>query len=536
MAKKLTLNARYQQEAARRDEVLVTARECAALTKPWILPPENHQATDRLPENYQSTGSRGLTNLEGRMLLALFPPGVPWFQSKLAPSIQYARDVPDKLKQDMAAALLLRDLTIVARLEQSKLERGRYQHRAGFRSRKRMAIGQVLGTGDALEHLTDDYRLKLYGREQYVTRRDSSMDVAFHIIHEKIDVQRLTDDQYAATGFPGEVRSQEDPAKREKDLYTLVEWNYASRTWVIRQEMNGETIIESEEPVSPYFSTPFELGQGDARHYGRGFIEQNLGDLRSHNELRERKLDFAEMCSRLLAGIDKSSDVREQDLEKPTGSVVRNFRIVNGQIQDVAFLKVDKVNDFQVVHLTDEAIRGDLGKAMLMESEVTPRGDRVTAYQTQRVAMELEGALGGVYSSISDNQQVPLLHRLDYQMERDNLLPKLPDDSVEVEVTTGIAALSRELDSARLTTLIGGIAQLGDAALAKINIGVLVDTLARYASFYEPGLVKSDEQVAREQRAAALQQLAMAAGEKGIDTIGNIAEAQATQQPTNTSE
>lgn len=536
MAKKLTLSARYLQEASRRDEVLVTARECAALTKPWILPPKDHKATDRLPENYQSTGSRGLTNIEGRMLLALFPPGVPWFQSKMSPSIQYARDVPDEIKQQMAASLLLRDLSIIARLEQVKLTHGRYSHRAGFRSRKRMALSQILGTGDALQQLTDDYRLKIYGREQYVTRRDSSMDVAFHIIKESIDVARLTDEQYQATGFPGQVREQEDPAKREKDLYTLVEWNYASRSWVIRQEINGHTIVESEETVSPYFSTPFELGQGDHRHYGRGFIEQNLGDLRSHNEIRERKLDFAEMCSRLLTAIGEGSNVREQDLKKASGEVIRGMRVTGGQIQDVAFLKVDKANDFTVVHATDEAIRADLGKAMLMESEVTPRGDRVTAFQVQRVAMELEGALGGVYSSISDNEQVPLLQRTVYQMERDNLLPELPDDTIEVEVTTGIAALSRELDSARLTTLIGGIAQLGDAALAKIDIGVLVDALARYAAFYEPGLIKSNDQLAQEQRQAAMQQLAMAAGEKGIDTIGNIAEAQATQPQANPSE
>lgn len=527
MAKSNTLQSRYAGEDGKRQGVLDAARECAALTKPSLLPPKGQTEGDRLPENYQSTGSRGLTNMEGRMLLALFPPGIPWFQFKLASEIRFDPQVPDESKQQIASHLLLRELQIVAKLEATNMSDGPYRRRSGFRSRKRMAISQVLATGDVLEQLTDDYRLRIYGREQYVTRRDSSGDVLFHIVREKIDVAKLSDEQRAASGLPPKTFTLEDPAQRIKDLYTLVEWNYDSRAWLIRQEVNARIIQESEEKISPYFCTPFELSPDE--HYGRGFIELNLGDLRSHNELRAKKLDFAALASRMMPILDEGSVLRERDLAKPSGSVLRG-RVRGGVAEDVAFLSVNKINDFEVVHLTDEAIRKDLGVAMLLESEVQPRGERVTAFQVQRVAMELEGALGGVYSSIADEQQVPLLRRLVHQMERDNLLTPLPEKAIEVETTTGIAALSREMDAGRLSTLIQGVAALGPEAMAKINVGVLVDLIARYAAFHEPGLIKSNEQLAQEQRQAMQQQLAMAAAGKAIDTAGNVVEANAQPQ------
>jgi hypothetical protein len=70
---------------------------------------------------------------------------------------------------------------------------------------------------------------------------------------------------------------------------------------------------------------------------------------------------------------------------------------------------------------------------------------------------------------------------------------------------------------------------LGDTALAKLNMGVVMDVLARYKNINEPGMVKSDEQIAKEnQQAMEMAAKAQAMG-KAIDVTGNIAEANATR-------
>ena len=72
----------WRRDDSERVELLDQARLSASLTKPWILPPQNQQRNQRLPESFQSVGPRGITNLEGKMLLALWPPNMPCHQAE----------------------------------------------------------------------------------------------------------------------------------------------------------------------------------------------------------------------------------------------------------------------------------------------------------------------------------------------------------------------------------------------------------------------------------------------------------------------
>ena len=109
-------------------------------------------------------------------------------------------------------------------------------------------------------------------------------------------------------------------------------------------------------------------------------------------------------------------------------------------------------------------------------------------------------------------------------MERDKLITPLPDDAIEVEALTGIAALSREGDQGKLLGLVSTLAQLGGDTMYRLDMGVLTDILVRQSGIFEPGLVKSDEQLQQEQQAMMQQQQQMAMSEKAIDVGGNVIE------------
>jgi len=524
---KETLKARYKRDDNERSEVMRKARLAAALTKPWVLPPKDQDKSQELPQPYQSVGPRGMTNLEGRMLTALFPPTGPWF--KLDPSAEILHDpnVSDDFKQQLQQALYLRELMIVSILESANMQQQSRQRRSGFRTRKRMALSQVLVTGDVLERLDDEYRVQVFRRDQYVTKRDSAGDVLYHITREKIDPMSLDDEKLGAAKLKRDKLEKISPSARMMDLYTAVEWQPDSEDWLIRQELNDQQINESEEQISPYFSTTFELMPGE--DYGRGFAELNLGDLRSTNELNERMLDFAATASKHLWVLDDSSTIRDQDMAKPTGSVIRG-KVAQGIVQDAAMLKAEKNVDFNVVFQTTQQKTNELARAMLLESEVQPRGERVTATQVQRIAAELEGALGGLYAPIADDQQMPLLRRTMHQLQRDNLLPELPEDSIDINVLTGLSALTREVDAGKKMELAQVISNFGPEAMQKIDIGVLVDSLARDKGIDEPGLVKSDEEIARERAQQTQQALAQQAGQQAIETAGEVVSQQAAPQ------
>lgn len=525
-----TIAGQWKSDDSQRAGILERARECCHYaSKPWLLPPIGQTANAKLPRAYQSLVGRGLTNMEGRMLLALFPPTQPWYKLEAAAEILYDPTVPPANLQQIEQALFLMELKVVAVLESSKLTSKRGMCRSGFRTRKRMALSQILATGDVLECLTKDYKLKTFRRDQYVTRRDSSGDVLYHIVREKIDPYTLTDKQYAAASINASDMEDKSAAERMVDMYTRVEWNPISELWVIEQEVNGNIVEASEEPITPYFSTPYELSPNE--DYGRGFIELNLGDASSYDELEERLLDWAALHSKATPVKDYSSMVRDIDFTKKSGEPI-TAKVSGGIVQDLGWFGPQSTAQFQVVAMTSERKARDLSAAMLLSSEQMPQKERVTATQVREIAAELEGALGGVYAPIADEQQLPLLRRTLWQMERDHMLDPLPDGFVNVKVLTGIEALSRDIDSSKLMAAIGQISQSPEM-MARVNMDVLVDILFRYAGVYEPGLLKSAEQLAEEKRQMMQEAIAAAAAQKGVDVAGNVAENAMTQpQPT----
>jgi len=376
--------------------------------------------------------------------------------------------------------------------------------------------------------MTSDYRLKQFRRDMYVTRRNSPGEVLYHITRQKLDSLSMTTEMLDRAGLePEQTDPNTDPGKRVVDIYTRCQWQPLSKMWLIEQEVNDNIIAESTEPVSPFFSTAFELAPEE--HYGRGFIELNLGDARSLNELSLRILDFAAVHSKILWAKDYSSNIRDVDFAKPSGEVIQ-ARVSGGAVQDAAILQANNAQSFQVVGAAHTAVHSDLSKAMLIESEITPTGERVTAMQVQRVAQELDGALGGVYAPIADEQQIPMLRRLMWQLQRDQLILPVQDGAVEMNAKTGLAALSSQSKANDMLTFAQIITQLPPQVAAKIDWNVFTDILVRVYNISERGLIKSKEQM--DQEAVAAEQAAMAqeATAKGIDVIGNITETQATQE------
>ena len=529
MMKDGTVKKEFLLHDSQRQESLERARHCASLTKPWILPPDGWSEDQKLPSTFSSLAARGITNLEGRLLLALFPPGMPFFRFRPSSRFRFDPGVDPQQLSEFSDLLHLQEMVVMAHLDSMDRAGHGNARRAGFRSRMRTAISQLLVTGDVLVHMTDDVNLRVFRRDNYVTKRNSSGDIQCHITLEKIDPATLNSKQLDAIDMDAKSVLAKPAYERMEDMYTRVMWHPVTKRWVIEQEINGKTILESEESVTPYFSVPFELPP--AANYGRGLIEQNLGDVRSMNELTERLLDFAALSSKLLFAVDYSSQVRPEDLARSTGEVIQ-ARVQSGQVTDVGMLKVDKLQDFNIVGTTRESIRKDLAVTMLMEGETTPRGERVTAFQVQRVAMELEGALGGVYAPIADAMQIPLIERVLEVLRRKKIMPSLPDETVEVEAVTGIQALTNESDNGKLMQLMQTIAQLGPETMGRVDKGILMDLLVRQSGIYEPGLIKSDEQVQQEEAEAQKAAMKQQVQAQAIQSGGNIMEQRAAQQPT----
>lgn len=519
------LSALWMQEHSNRK--LNAARECSALTDPGTLPAESHCEGDDLPKTFQSIGSLGLANMEGKFNASLFPPDFPFFDLDLAPESLYDPAIPDELKDKVRQRLFLLKLQIIATLESANVVNPNRYSGMGFRSHKRNVINSTLVTGEALEHIDDEYRFRMFRRDQYVTRRDQCGNVLYHTIREIKDPCTLKEGEFAKSGLNYTEIKAKPVNEREKELFTKVEWQHETKKWTITQELNGQTVNEFDEEYSPYFSTTFRLVSGE--HYGRGYIEKLAPDLRTLNELEVRRLDMLAAASRVNPIIDYASQVRAEDLAKPNGRPIR-CKVVGGVAQDIGFFGYPNVREFQMLTQGIQEKYTSLGRSFLLESQSVPQQDRVTRYQVFRIAQEIEGITGGFYVPVAEQQQVPLVRRVLWQMKRDKLVNiNLPPRAVRIEAYTGAAALARANRAQDVLEYATVAAQLGDTALAKLNMGVVMDVLARYKNINEPGMVKSDEQIAKEnQQAMEMAAKAQAMG-KAIDVTGNIAEANATR-------
>jgi hypothetical protein len=513
----------FSSEDGDRTDTLEIARQCSRLTVPWHLPDLGRTEGDRLFRQNQSLGKKGVSNLQGKLLLALYPPDQPFFEITLDPEFQYDPEIPDEFKQAIAQSLWLQQLQTAATLESAEIvsngKRG-----VGFRVAQHHSIGQMITTGDTLEEITDDYTFKVHRRDRYVTRRDDTGCILYHLTKESVDPLSLTEeDWFKAQLDIAELRKV--PARnRMTDILTHHEWQPRSQLWVIEQEVNGYVIRTSEEPESRVFSTPFELITGE--NYGHGFVEGVLGDLQTLDTMKAKLREAIGNMARMVPVLDTGSPMQEEDLLRPSGEPIRG-RVNQGQVQDAAFLQSQKHADIAAVAQYVAALEMNLSKAFLLESAIQPQKERVTAAQVGRIAEEVDGATGGLYIPISEAKHLPLLRRVRWQMKRDKLLPAMPDRAekmVRFRVLTGLSALAQQAKMGRMLTFAQTVAAFGPDAMRRIDTGVLAKVLQRASNFYEPGLVKSDEQMEQEQQQAIAAQARIAANEQIAKTAGKVVE------------
>lgn len=525
--------AMWSSEDAARTLILDRARLCAELTMPEVLPREQQQKQQRLPDNFQSIGATGVTTLVGKLMTVLFPPDIPWVELRPAPHILHSPSVPDERKQRMQTELFTDSLLIQKSIENA--DSAGYGRSGGdFRSNKLGSLTQLVVTGDTLEMMNPDLTMRWFRRDAYTTCRDSSGSVIAHTIRELVDVLSLSEEDFAETGLSMTDFRDKPPMERMRELFTRVEWQPQSKKWLSRQEINDRIVNEIDYDISPYFCTAARLVQGE--DYGRGPVEARLGDLYSYDYLNRTMIDWAGMCSKMVPCIDNGTETQEEDLARPSGQPIRT-EVRDGVVTRLAFLKIDKAQDFRVVYDTMEAKRRDLARAMLIESELAPNKDRVTATQIMRLAQELDGAVGGVLASISGQQQRPMA---DYAMsvlrKNKTLRTYAKDadglDTVDINVVTGLATLTREAKANRLVQFFSVISQIGPDMLQAINRPVIVAAMARLFAIDEPGVVKTEQQMQAEVQQAIAAQTQQAIGQEAATVLGDVARNQLIPQGT----
>lgn len=505
----------YSKLEADRKPFLDRARECAELTIPSLLTKEGHTISSRLPTPWQGVGARGVNNLASKLLLALLPPNSPFFRLSID---DFALE--DLTKQEGMRGKVEEGLNRIERSVMNEIESNAIRV-GGFE-----ALKQLLVTGNALIYLPKEGGVRVFRMDRYVVKRDPMGNVLEIVVKESVSRSALPEDIRNFL-FEGDEDSKSEGEKAgsdhdDVDLYTHV--NRDGKTWKVYQEVKGKQIpgTEGSYPIDKSPWIPVRFTKIDGENYGRGYVEEYLGDLKSLEGLTQSIVEGSAAAAKVLFLVNPNGVTDMADLSEAENGAFRE-----GVATDVSTLQLQKYNDFRVALETVTQINERLSFAFLLNSAVQRSGERVTAEEIRYMANELESALGGIYSILSQEFQLPLVKRLMFQMERQKRLPTLPEGTVQPVIVTGLEALGRGNDLTKLNTFFQAAAAIAQLP-PEINKS---DALVRTGSSLGidmKGLVKSQEEIQAEvqaqQQQAMMAQMVQQGTGPAVQAIGRMAE------------
>lgn len=497
----MTAAGRYQQLESPRTAFLERARDSAKLTIPTLVPPAGAGPQTKYYTPFQGIGARGLNNLAAKLLLALLPPNSPFFRLQVDDFTLERITQREGMRGEVEKALNRVERAVMMEIETSALRVPSFE-----------LIKQLIVSGNVLAYLPLEGGMRVFRLDRFVVHRDPMGNV----------LEIITKEEIAEAALPETLRksiprsSTNSSVEKTIALYTRV--TREATYWKVYQEVNGSVVPGSrgQYPLDKSPWIPLRWTKVDGEDYGRGYIEEYLGDLRSLEALTQAIVEGSAAAARVLLLVNPNGTTTIKTITDAPNGAVRA-----GNKDDVSVLQLDKYADFQIAFKTIEMIQQRLSMAFMLNSAIQRNGERVTAEEIRYMAGELEDALGGVYSILSQEFQYPLVNRLMFQMERQKRLPQLPRDLLRPTITTGVEALGRGHDLNKLDTFVGGAAQMfGPETLSTtINVGEYLTRRGTALGIDMNGLVRTPEEQAATQQQGMLKQMLDRLGPKGMDIL-----------------
>jgi hypothetical protein len=491
--------SRYSKLASDRTIFLDTARDCAALSVPYLLTPTGVVNGQKLPTPWQSMGAKGVNVMASKLMLSLFPVNATFFKLQI-------NDGKLSLDPSLSAAVKSEiDLSL------SKMERVVMQNIAESQDRVilHQAMKHLIVTGNALVYMGSK-GVKLYPLDRFVVVRDGEGNPTEVVTVESIDRQFLPEE--FQTEQAKNVNDVADNTSAPSVDVTVGENEVAVYTWAKlkdgqwrwRQEAEGKIIPDSlgKAPKNTTPWLPLRFNVVDGEDYGRGRIEEYLGDLKSLEGLMQAMVEGSAAAAKVVFLVSPAATVKPSTLAK-----AGNGAIIQGRAEDVTAVQVSKQADFSSAYQMIQSLTQRLSEAFLILT--VRQSERTTAEEIRATQQELNEQLGGIYGNLTVELVRPYLQRKLFTLQRSKELPQLPKGIVYPTIIAGLEGIGRGQDRESLMMFLQTISQaLGPEAMAQyIDPEEAVKRLAAAQGIDTLKLVKTADM--RQQEMQKAQQMQM---------------------------
>lgn len=491
----------YDTLAKTRQSVIDMGRTMAELTIPSVFPPEGYQTGDDIPGNNQSIAAACVNTLASRLMFMAFPPGRPMVKFEavehlLRPEIEKDPTLWSKIELGLAR----KEIEHRKRIETTTM---RSAYNGG--NKALLVAGNILWKHVDIDH--PSFRLP----DCYVVKRNNEGRPLLTILKEKVAVVDL-DEDIRDLCYDLDEGLQKTPLwEQEVEIYSVCKLHASGprHTWLYWQEHKGEVIdgteVETKFEVPPLY--PAWLIPVYGQDWGRSYCEEYRGDLYTVENHSAALNDGASIAALMLLFVAPGSRTSVKQVKE-----AENLAVLQGKADDVTTLKTEKAADFNFVSNNLEAAIRRLGRAFLMKSSVQRQAERVTAEEWKLMAQELDEAMGGLYSELSQSfQRHVVLRFIALHEEADKRLPPLPEGVIRASIATGLDAMGRSSETEALTQFVGTAGQqlTPEVVAQRINPDDYLRRLAAGFGVQPEGLIK-DEETVQQEAAGQMQQMQQA--------------------------
>ena len=500
----MSAKQRYDRLSSDRSQFLNTARRAAELTLPYLIREDEAytKGAKNLITPWQSVGAKGVVTLASKLMLALLPPQTSFFKLQVN-DINLGEELGPEIRSELDLSFAKIERTIMESIAAS-----------GDRVVVHQALKHLVVAGNALIFMGKE-GLKLYPLNRYAVDRDGNGNVIEIVTKETIS-KKLVKKFYPDYKQPSTNSTSDDSSYRddECDIYTHVVRD--NNRWVWHQEIDGN-ILPRSVSKAPLDANPWlvlRFNHVDGEVYGRGRVEEFIGDLKSLEALSQAIIEGSAAAAKVVFTVSPSSTTKPQTLAQ-----AGNGAIVQGRPDDVAVIQVGKTADFRTAYEMAGGLEKRIADAFLVLN--IRQSERTTAEEVRLTQLELEQQLGGLFSLLTVEFLIPYLSRTLLVLQRSNQLPKLPKDLVRPQIVAGVNALGRGQDRESLIQFITTIAQtMGPESINKfIDPTEYIKRLATAQGIDVLNLIKTPQQIQGDMQ----QQQMMAAQQSLTDQAGQLA-------------
>ena len=479
----------YTEMESQREVYLRRARECAKLTIPMTVPELGSNYATEFDTPYQGLGARGVNNLASALLMSLLPPNQPMFRLVVDTMAMRPLGEMEDIKTEIDATLSEIERSVMQEIESTQIRVGTFE-----------ALKQLIITGNVLVYLPNEGGMRVFNMNSYVVKRDPMGNPRCVVTKECVSPYELPE------SYAEYIEKKDGGYEDTVDIYTKVEWIRGNRVRV-HQEIGGKVVEETKgsypEDRCPWM--PLRMSRVDGEDWGRSYVEELIGDLRALDGLQQAVVEAAAAASKLVIVVNPNGSTRIRAISK-----ARSGDIIEGNPADVGVIQTNKGSDLNTALLTMNQIKERLSYAFLLTEATIRNAERVTAEEVRLVIQSIERQLGGIYSVLSQEFQLPLVRRIMDRMRRDKRLPDIPEKYVKPTIITGVDALGRGNDLNKLDVFIAGASQvLGPQMIQQfVNIPEYLARRAASLGIDTKGLIVTEEELAarmQQERQMAMQ-------------------------------